>query len=116
MKILHYSEQEAKTFDQPPAKAVTGRVVIGRADGANHFCMRVFEIAPGGHTPHHTHDWEHEIFIHEGNGEVYKEGAWVGIAPGSVVFIPAGEPHQLRNTSPSPLVFVCLVPGSAPEL
>lgn len=116
MKIIHYSDQESKTFDQAPAKAVTGRVVIGKADGAEHFCMRVFEISPGGHTPQHTHDWEHEIFIHQGSGEVLKDGAWVGIAQGSVIFIPAGELHQLRNSGTSPMVFVCLVPGKAPEL
>jgi len=116
MKIIHYSSQEAKHFHQHPAKSVTGRVVIGKADGAGHFCMRVFEIAPGGHTPQHTHDWEHEIFVHDGKGEVFRNGAWVEIAKGTVIFIPAGEQHQIQNTSASPLVFVCLVPSSAPEI
>lgn len=116
MKIIHYSEQDAKIFDQHPARSVKGRVVIGKADGADHFCMRVFEIAPGGHTPQHTHDWEHEIFVHEGNGEVFREGSWVPIAKGNVVFVPGGEVHQMRNTGTSPLVFVCLIPGNAPEI
>jgi quercetin dioxygenase-like cupin family protein len=116
MKIIHYTDQETKTFNQHPAKSVTGRVVIGKADGADHFSMRVFEIAPGGHTPQHTHAWEHEIFIHDGTGEVFRNGEWVKIAKGTVIFIPVGELHQIKNTGASPLVFVCLVPSSAPEL
>jgi quercetin dioxygenase-like cupin family protein len=41
-------------------------VVIGKQDGAQNFSMRVFEIAPGGHTPKHAHPWEHEMFIMRG--------------------------------------------------
>lgn len=116
MKIIHYSEAPEKFFDQHPARSVTGRVVIGKADGAGRFTMRVFELAPGGHTPRHEHGWEHEIFVHEGAGEVFRDEEWVGIGKGSVVFVPAGEPHQIRNTGPAALVFVCLVPADAPEL
>ena len=116
MKIIHYSQADTKTFDTHPAKGVTGRVVIGKADGASNFCMRVFELTPGGHTPLHTHDWEHEIFFHSGNGGVFQEGKWVGIGSGSVVLIPSNEQHQIKNTGADPLIFVCLIPSGAPEI
>jgi quercetin dioxygenase-like cupin family protein len=33
-----------------------------------------------------------------------------------VVFMPANEEHQIRNTGKEPFVFVCLIPSKAPEL
>ena len=116
MKVIHYEEIEPTRFHNSVAKEVEGRVVIGRADGAENFCMRLFELAPGGHTPFHQHPWEHELFFHKGEGEVYCNGDWLPVGPGSVVFIPGEEEHQIRNLSSAPLTFVCLVPPEAPEL
>ena len=51
------------------------RVVFGPADGAATFAMRVFELAGDGHTPFHTHPFEHEVVILEGEiGIVTEEG------------------------------------------
>lgn len=116
MKLIDYTSVAPTHFDGGAAKGVDGRVAVGKADGANNFCMRVFEIAPGGHTPKHTHPWEHEIFIHSGAGEIYGNGQWNPIDPESVIFMPADEEHQIRNTGKETLVFVCLVPSVAPEL
>jgi quercetin dioxygenase-like cupin family protein len=116
MKVAHYRDAETRVFDQPPARGVTGRVVIGQADGAGNFCMRVFELAPGGHTPRHRHAWEHEIFVHEGVGAVLRDGKWVPVQAGCVVFVPADEEHQIRNDGESVMVFVCVIPAGVPEL
>jgi quercetin dioxygenase-like cupin family protein len=116
MKVTPYAQAQVTHFDRDPAKGVAARVVIGKKDGAKNFWMRVFEIAPGGHTPRHTHDWEHEMFVHAGAGEVYSNGRSQPIAAGNVVFVPANEEHQFRNTGQELLVVVCLIPGKAPEL
>jgi quercetin dioxygenase-like cupin family protein len=116
MKIAPYTQVPATHFDREPAQGIAARVVIGKSDGAPHFCMRVFEFAPGGHTPRHSHAWEHEMFVHAGEGEVYGQGRWQPLVAGTVVFIPANEEHQLRNTGTEMLVVVCLIPGNAPEL
>lgn len=116
MKIIHYSEAEAKQYANDTVQGVTGRVVIGKADGANNFCMRVFEVAPGGHTCRHTHEWDHEAIVHSGEGAVLRDGQWVSLTTGSVIYIPSNEEHQLKNTGDTPFVFVCLVPAGAPEI
>jgi len=116
MKVIQYPTIKATHIDNDKAKAVDARVIIGKNDGANNFCMRVFEIAAGGHTPKHAHDWEHEIFFHAGAGEVYGNGQWQPIKAGNAAFIPGNEEHQIRNTGREPLVFVCLIPSTAPEL
>lgn len=116
MKAIHYTDVPPTLFDDGRARRVAARVVLGRADGANHFCMRVFELGEGGHTPRHAHPWEHEMFFHAGAGEVFCEGRWNPVRAGSVVLVPGGQEHQVRNTGAEPLVLVCLVPPSAPEL
>jgi quercetin dioxygenase-like cupin family protein len=116
MKCMTYSQVEPKLFDNEVAKGIAGRVLIGKADGAENFCMRAFEIAPGGHTPKHAHAWEHEMFFHAGQGEVFGDGAWHPVAPGTVAFVPGNTEHQIRNTGDTTLTVVCLVPAGAPEL
>ncbi len=97
-------------------RGVTGRVVLGKADGADNFCMRVIEVAPGGVIPPHRHPWEHEQFIHAGQGRIRIGETWAQLRPGVVVFVPADAEHGMENTGDEPLVLVCLVPGFAPEL
>jgi len=116
MKIAHFSKIPAKKFESESVKGVIGRVAIGKEDGATTFCMRIFQLEPGGYTPMHKHDWEHEIFIHEGVGEVLQGDDWVQVGPGTVVFIPPGEKHQIKNAGKSTLTFVCLIPSGPPEL
>ena len=116
MKITHYSDIPSKHFDSESVKGVSARVAIGKADGAENFCMRVFEVAENGYSPRHSHEWEHEIFIHAGNGEVLCKNKWIAIRPGCAVFIPGNEDHQIRNTGNTPLVFACLIPSGAPEI
>lgn len=116
MKVISTTAPQAVHFDSDVARGVTGRVIIGQADGAENFCMRRFDLAPGGHTPRHAHAWEHEIFFHAGQGEVFRGGEWLGVGPGDAVFVPGGEEHQIRNASAVPLTFVCLVPAGAPEI
>lgn len=116
MKFIKYTDVKPVLFDGGPAKGIAGRVVIGKNDGANNFCMRIFEVSQSGFTPRHSHSWEHEIFIHSGNGEVYNNGNWISVSAGSVVFIPGNEEHQIRNTGNDNLVFACLIPSGAPEL
>jgi len=116
MKIIHYEDIEATHFDSEAARALSGRVLIGKADGADHFCMRLFEFQPGGYSPRHTHPWEHEIFFHAGQGEVFANGAWTSVQAGCAVFVPPGVEHQVRNTGADKLIMICLVPPAAPEL
>ena len=116
MKVIDYKNATAKTFDQETVRGVTGRIVIGKDDGAGNFCMRVFTVAPGGFTPRHSHAWEHEVFIHSGQGRVFNEGNWRDVRGGTALFIPGNEEHQFKNSGQEDLIFVCLIPSGAPEL
>ncbi len=115
MKICHYSDIEAVDF-KGRAEGVTGRVLIGKADGADNFCMRLIELAPGGRVILHDHAWEHEQFVYSGKGRIQNGDEWAELGPGSVVFVPGNARHALENTGDEPLRIICLVPSSAPEL
>ena len=91
-------------------------MVIGKADEAKNFCMRVFEIATGGITGKHVHEWEHEVFVHAGKGAIIQKDKWVSLSTGSVVFIPGNEEHELKNTGEAPIIFVCVIPSGPPEI
>lgn len=116
MKITNYKDVLPIVMDNEKIKYVTGRLMIGKEDGAKNFCMRLFEMGTGGYTPRHAHDWEHEVFVHSGRGEVFIRDAWHPVEEGSAVFIPANVEHQFRNTSGKLFIFICLIPSGAPEL
>ncbi len=116
MKVANYTQQEGTKFSGDAVKGITGHLMIGKADGADNFCMRVFEVEEGGFSPQHVHEWEHEIFFHAGEGEVFIDGSTTPVSAGSVAFIPGNLEHQIRNKGEGKLVFVCLVPSGAPEI
>jgi quercetin dioxygenase-like cupin family protein len=92
------------------APGVTKQVLIGPADGAPEFAMRCFSIAAGGATPFHQHDWEHEVFVVEGEGVVVSDKGETPLKQGNVVFVPGGEMHQFKNAGKKTFAMLCLVP------
>ena len=92
------------------AKNTTIRWLIAEKDGALNFYMRLFEVGSEGNTPHHTHDWEHEIFILEGEGKLVGDGVSYPLSAGVAAFVPGGEVHHLENTGQGSLKFICLIP------
>ncbi|MBX3357628.1 MAG: cupin domain-containing protein [Phycisphaeraceae bacterium] len=93
----------------PGVKDVRMAVMVGRADGAPTFSLRHFQVAPHGHSPRHSHDYEHEVFVVEGGGTVLLEGRLHDIKAGDVVFVPADREHQFTAGNDG-LRFLCLVP------
>ncbi len=85
-------------------------VMVGRNDGAPNFALRQFKVKPGGNTPRHSHDYEHEVFIVEGAGTVLLEGAERPIRAGDVIYVPADQEHQFKAHPVQGLRFLCLVP------
>ncbi len=113
MKVKHYEQIAAAPVSMEGAAGCQVRSLVGEPDGAPTFAMRQFEVAPGGHTPRHSHDYEHEVFVLEGAGVVLEEDHEHPLRPGVVVLIKPNEVHQFRNTGGTPLKFLCLIPNSA---
>lgn len=73
--------------------------------------MRLFEVGPGGYSPLHTHNWEHEVFILEGEGVADDGEKEFKIKSGTVVYVAPEEKHQFRNIGTDTLKFLCLIPN-----
>jgi quercetin dioxygenase-like cupin family protein len=84
-------------------------MLIIEKDGAPTFLMRHFTVEAGGFRPFHKHDWEHEVYILEGQGKVRIENREEEIQPGDAILIPPSKMHQFRAESDT-LKFICLVP------
>ncbi|MBN2216355.1 MAG: cupin domain-containing protein [Pirellulales bacterium] len=116
MKVAHYEKIEATGVDTEGAVGCRLRCLIGQADGAPHFTMRLFEVVSGGQTPKHRHAHEHEVFVLEGIGSVLEGGREHPLRAGTCVFVAPGELHQFRNLGVGPLKFLCLIPHAASEV
>lgn len=120
MLIRNIDEAERKPVEMAGVQGVTMALMVGRGDGAPNFALRQFVVEPGGHSPRHSHDYEHEVYIVSGGGTVLLEGAERPIRAGDVVYVPANEEHQFTAAVKSSggaggsgnggLRFLCLVP------
>ncbi len=111
MKILPLSEHEQQPVTMPGAAGARMRMLCGPAEGARNFHMRHFEVEPGGYTPHHQHDYEHEILVLRGAGLARSEQGERTFRAGDVIWVPPNERHQFMNTGSEPLEFICLIPA-----
>ena len=105
-------DKVAKTIpNMQGAAGVSKQVPISNEDGTPNFSVRVFTIAPGGHTPFHNHPFEHLNYIIEGEGVLVGQNRENKIKKGDFALVLPDETHQYRNTSASqPLVLMCAVP------
>jgi len=116
MKVAHANEIERQPVQAEGSSGCQVRWLVGERDGAPNFAMRQFEVAPGGFTPHHSHPYEHEVYVLEGQGVVLDGTIERPLKPHDVIYVAPGDVHQFRNTGPGPLKFLCLVPHSASKL
>jgi quercetin dioxygenase-like cupin family protein len=108
MKVKHWTDVPAQAVEG--VEGVTIRWAINKQDGAPHFAMRVFDVQPGCSSPSHSHWWEHEVFVLDGEGVASGPDGETPISQGTVVLVPGGELHQFRNTGSQVLRFICLIP------
>lgn len=106
MKIQNYRDVQGTR----PVPGVVMHVVAGPAEGAPTFIMRVFEIEPGSGTPHHTHDWEHEMFVIEGKGVLKSGNTERPLREGDTITVLSGEQHGVMNTGKGMMRVICVVP------
>lgn len=87
-------------------------ILIGSDEKSSNIVMRLFHIEPGGHTPYHSHPYEHVVRIISGTGAIKDaDGTSHSLSPGQSVFVPPNEKHQFMNTSTVVLKFICVIPA-----
>lgn len=70
-----------------------------------HTQLVIMTIPPGGDIGQVTHeDTDQLLTFVRGSGEADVAGQTTQITQGDLVAVPAGTPHNFRNTGPNPLV------------
>ena len=110
MRITNPDQIDGQPMQMDGASGVTFRLLVGREHGAPNFAMRHFTVTPGGHTPLHQHNYEHEVLIMAGKALVRAGDTHRDVHGGDVIFMPANVLHQFKNIGDEDLKFVCLVP------
>jgi quercetin dioxygenase-like cupin family protein len=106
--------RRAEEVDYQEVSAAAGLrkgVLVSAADGAPHFAIRRFTLAPGADVPRHTNEVEHEQYVLAGEYVVGLGDEEVTVAAGDSLLIPAGTVHWYRNESDEEGAFLCAVPN-----
>lgn len=105
-----------RDYIKPGTKDSTGKLLIGKSDGALNFVIRYFRVEPGGWTALESHPHDHGIFILHGRAKILLGKETVEAGPLDVIFIPPDEVHQLIPIGDEPLGFLCVIPPKEKEL
>jgi quercetin dioxygenase-like cupin family protein len=97
--------------DVNAAEGLRKGVLVSDADGAPHFAIRRFTLAPGAEVPKHTNEVEHEQYVLAGEYTVGLGDEEVTVSAGDSLFIPAGTVHWYRNEGDEEGAFLCAVPN-----
>ena len=110
MIVKHFIEVKEEEVKVEGAKNTTIRWLLGEDSHAPNFYLRMFEVKQDGHSPYHTHEWEHEVFVLEGEGKLNTKGKSYDLKPGSFALVEPNEEHQFENTGKGVLKFLCIIP------
>lgn len=100
MKIIPLDTVEKKEVHMEGAVGAWKQLPLGSKEGAPVYSYRVFTVEPDGHTPYHSHPYEHMNFVIEGNGVLVNEaGEEFTLKAGDFALVNPNEKHQYRNAS-----------------
>ncbi|WP_028534256.1 cupin domain-containing protein [Paludibacterium yongneupense] len=106
-------EQRPPLYD-----ALSARLAPGTAAGKLGASIDI--VAPGMRScPYHYHYAQEELFVVlAGSGSLRVAGEMLPLKSGDVVFIPPGAayPHQIINTSDSPLKYLSVATTELPDI
>ncbi|MEO0229319.1 MAG: cupin domain-containing protein [candidate division WOR-3 bacterium] len=109
-KVIPFGEVKEARVEMEGAKNVYIRWLLGPEDKMPNFYLRMFRIEKEGHTPYHSHPYEHEVFVLEGEGALIIENKEYQLKKGYVAYVPADSNHQFKNSGGEDFVFLCIIP------
>ena len=75
--------------------------------GSENLAITWVEGAPGSEQPQHSHPSSEQAYvIVRGRGLMAAGDETEEVGPGTVVLVPPGTSHSIRNTGEEPLVFI----------
>ena len=106
MRHVKEHEVEGERFERPYARIIK-HLAAPWTLGTTKVWLGVSKIGPGSCSNPHGHDAAEEIFyVVSGHGKIRVGAEEEDVEPGSCVFVPIGEEHQLINTGDETLKVV----------
>ncbi|MEJ5307670.1 MAG: cupin domain-containing protein [candidate division WOR-3 bacterium] len=111
MKINNIDHVKKDIVTDDGVKNVERQIPIGIKEGSTRIIMRLFTVKPGGHSPLHTHDFEHLVKVESGKGIVVSSEGEREIGVGDFVYVEPNEIHQFKNPFEEDFKFICVIPN-----
>ncbi len=111
MPVIKANDIRLENVGMEDVRNLTGSNVVGPNQGWKDYTMRLFRIAPDGHSPHHEHGWEHINYVVRGKGRLRIEDDVHEIEEGDYAFVPPNKKHQFSNPYDKDFEFICIVPN-----
>ena len=106
MKHIKEHEVVGERFEAPYARIIKHLAAPWTLDTTK-LWLGVSEVDPGSKSNPHTHDDAEEIFyVVSGYGRIRVGAEEEDIGPGSCIFVPIGEKHQLINSGDETLKII----------
>ncbi len=107
-KVMSYAESPEQFWiglDTPGMIRKVFKLVSGELTGAEHLIAGVTIFEPGESSSFHHHPDSEEInFVLAGSGEMVTDSGVEQFDTRHVMYVPAGQGHQHRNTGSVPLI------------
>lgn len=110
MFVKNIQEIDKNRISGDGIENVLKQVPIGPDQGWDN-TLRVFTLEKDGHTPKHSHDWEHVNYVISGKGTLEMAGRKNELTKGSFAFVPPNVEHQYANAGDDDFVMICIVPN-----
>jgi quercetin dioxygenase-like cupin family protein len=112
--MMFINEVDDLKYDSVTQKGVKDTYIqwLLNKDNCNvrNFAMRIFKVKPSGKIGLHSHDWEHEIFILSGKGEIGTSKKSFKVKENTAIYIEPNVEHWYNNIGNNDLIFLCLIP------
>ncbi len=115
MEIARAWEEKGVTIPAPYARTIKMLFAPDKG-GVNELSFSFALIDPFSQTDEHTHDCPELIYIVSGRGQAICGGQASEVQADTVLWVMAGEKHQMKNTGPETLKLATVfVPGYTAE-
>lgn len=109
MKHVKEHELAGERFEKPYARVIK-HIAAPWTLGTTKMWLGMSKVDPGSCSNPHTHSDAEEIFyVVSGYGQIRVGGEVADVGPGSCVFVPIGQEHQLINNHDETLKVVAVV-------
>lgn len=109
--IFKWDGSRTRAYHANNVNQVTETWLIGKAEKAENFAFRYYQVGPDGYTREEQHPHDHGILIMQGKGEILIDKEITPVSQGDVIYIPPNALHQLINPGENPLGFLCVIPA-----